>query len=239
MRLVLLGMSMLSVWVACAGCSQDSSQTKSHVHSHETVNHMPKSLGDLCRKILVRLEEYQNGDASDQIKSELTDLVSWAPEFAADTDLSERLWIPIYQASEKLRSSIESDKTRWDQQRVEEIADLCRISEQAWLTLDPEKQIERYQDHGHDEHHGHSHDHHDHDHGDHHNEHGEREHGDHDDHHHEHGDHDHEHGDHDHGDHHHEHGDHDHSHAAQGGGGENGSAEMLEATGDGGGQRNR
>ena len=229
MRLVLLGMSMLSVWVACAGCSQDSSQTKSHVHSHETVNHMPKSLGDLCRKILVRLEEYQNGDASDQIKSELTDLVSWAPEFAADTDLSERLWIPIYQASEKLRSSIESDKTRWDQQRVEEIAELCRISEQAWLTLDPEKQIERYQDHGHYEDHGHSHDHHDHDHGDHHHEHGD----------HDHGDHDHEHGDHDHGDHHHEHGDHDHSHAAQGGGGENGSAEMPEPTGDGGGQRNR
>ena len=239
MRLVLLGMSILSLCVACAGCSRASSQAKSQVHSHETVNHMPKSLGDLCQKILVRLDKYQNGDASDQIKSELTDLVSWAPEFAADTDLSERLWIPIYQASEKLRSSIESDKTRWDQQRVEEIAELCRISEQAWLTLDPEKQIERYQDHSHDEHHGHSHEHHDHDHGDHQHEHADHDHGEH---HHEHGDHDHgdhDDGDHDHSKHHHEHGDHDHSHANQGGGGENGSVETPEPTGDGGGQESR
>ena len=200
MRFLLLCVSMATLTWVGAGCSKESNHSTAHEHHHETASYMPNSLGDLCRKIRDRLKQLENDQSNPQLKSELTDLVSWAPEFAADTNMDERLWIPIYESSEQVRSSIENKTDQWEKSSIEQITQLCKISEDAWKSLDPNERIERYQAHSHDKHSGHDHG--DHEHGDH--EHGDHEHGDHD-----HGDHDH--GDHDHGDHDHrdhEHGDH-------------------------------
>ncbi len=199
MRNLLLFLSLASGAWACLGCSKDPSQTDTHEHHHEVASHMPTSLGDLCRKMRDRLQQINNGQTSVEVESELIDLVSWAPEFAADTDISESRWIAIYESSEQVRTSIGNESDQWNQSKIDEISQLCQLSEDAWMTLGADKRVERYQAHSH-----HDHDHGDHDHGDH--SHGDHDHGDHD-----HGDHDH--GDHDHGDHSHDdhsHDDHDH-----------------------------
>ncbi|MDB4759938.1 hypothetical protein OAG34_01845, partial [bacterium] len=152
MRNFLLFLSMASVAWACVGCSKSPSQTDSHEHHHDLANHMPTSLGDLCRKMRIRLQQINNGQTSPVLKSELMDLVSWAPEFAADTDIAESRWIPIYESSEQVRGSIGNQSDQWDQANIAKISHLCQLSEDAWLTLDPDKRIERYQAHSH---HGH------------------------------------------------------------------------------------
>jgi len=204
-RFLYAGMAILLL--AGGGCSQTPTEEAAHVHQHDTASHMPSSLGDLCRKVRRCLAELKHGGKNSQLTNELTDLVSWTPEFAADTNIGEQLWIPIYQQSEQIRLSILKNDQQWDTTRIDQITQLCRLSEEAWKSLKPDERIARFQGHSHDDH-GHSHG--DHEHGDH--EHGDHEHGDHEHSDHEHSDHDHsdhDHGDHDHGD--HDHGDHEYS----------------------------
>ena len=134
---------------------------------------MPRSLGDLCGKIRDRLTHLKSDQSDADVKAELADLISWAPEFAADTNIDESRWIPIYESSEEIRLSIETNTNQWDEARIKQITNLCQISEDAWLSLDPKDRVDRYQSDDHD--HGHSHesmittmdchDDHDHDHG--------------------------------------------------------------------------
>ncbi|MDA7874086.1 hypothetical protein N9B17_02870, partial [Rhodopirellula sp.] len=147
MRFLLLCVSMATLTWVGAGCSKESNHSTAHEHHHETASYMPNSLGDLCRKIRDRLKQLENDQSNPQLKSELTDLVSWAPEFAADTNMDERLWIPIYESSEQVRSSIENKTDQWEKSSIEQITQLCKISEDAWKSLDPNERIERYQAH--------------------------------------------------------------------------------------------
>ena len=162
------------LFVTISGCGQPSATASGETgHDHGVPHHMPRSLVDLCRQVRVRLEMFDSNRADDTTKSELTDLVSWTPEFAADTDIGEGRWLPIYELSEQIRLSIESDPQDWDVRRRDQIIRLCQISEDAWRSLQSHQRVERYQghshgDHGHDHGHGHGHDHdhdHDHDHG--------------------------------------------------------------------------
>ena len=187
---LLVGLLVATGWV-CTGCSKETN--KSVTQDLENPSHMPTSLGDLCGKMKARLRKIKNGQSSERIESELTDLVSWTPEFAADTNIGETVWIPIYESSERVRSLIEEQISPWDDSLITSINQLYQLSEDAWMTLDPAQRTQRYQTHQH-RHHDHSS--HDHDHG-----------------HHDHGHHDH--ADHDHGGHDHSHDtehDHDHSH---------------------------
>ncbi|MGI9471897.1 MAG: hypothetical protein ACR2NZ_10215, partial [Rubripirellula sp.] len=99
----------VSIAVGCllfiSGCSSDPEKTSLFDHSHETPGHWPRSLGDTSVKIRERLERLDTKDTS--AADELADLVSWVPEFAADTSVSETQWDPIYEASESLRLRLE------------------------------------------------------------------------------------------------------------------------------------
>ena len=201
------------LWIS--GCSSDPEKTSLFDHSHETPDHWPRNLGDTSAMIRERLEKLDVNDSS--AAAELVDLVSWTPEFAADTSMSEGQWDPIYEASESLRLRLEDSRGNWDNENRQQAQRLCVLIDAAWSQLpDEEKQTGRLQGHGHTHHHGedhgHSHghghdhldDHHGHDHG-----HGHAHH-DHDQgHSHVHG-HEHSHQDHDH-EHEHKHG-HDHGH---------------------------
>ena len=191
-RFLYAGIAVLMV--ACGGCWQSSMEMPEHDTEHENVGEMPSSLGDLSYKVRLCLAELKKDGTNGTVTDELTDLVSWAPEFAAETNIGEERWIPIYDLSEEIRLSILKDGQQWDSARIEQVTHLCELSEMAWESLRADERIARFQGHDHGDH--------DHDHGDH-------AHGDHD-----HGDHDHAHGhdDHDHGDHDHDHGDHDHAH---------------------------
>ena len=156
------------------GCSSDPERETLFDHSHEAPDHWPRNLGDATVKIRQRLEQLDANDSD--AASELTDLVSWTPEVAADTSMSEQQWTPIWEASEKLRRGLEKNKGTWDSENRQQVLRLCVLVDAAWSQLPEEERLAvRYQSHGH---------HHDHDHGDH----------DHDDHDHD----DHDHSDHDH-----------------------------------------
>ena len=187
MRFKILYAGIVVLVCASFGCSQNSRQASSEIHQHDTSNHMPSSLGDLCSKIRTRIAKINTTGTTPQLTNELADLVAWTPEFAADTNIAEQLWIPIYEQSEQLRLSIIKDDKQWDATRLDQITQLCLLSEQAWRSLKPNEQNARFQGHSHDDH-EHSHDDHAHSHDDHEHSHDDREHS--------HGEHDPSHGDH-------------------------------------------
>ena len=74
-----------------------------HEMDHELPPHWPQSMQDAAQKIEERLGAIQIKDGQDKAREELSDLIEWAPEVAADTDLQELDWVPIYKLSETLR----------------------------------------------------------------------------------------------------------------------------------------
>ena len=191
------GTMLLLLLTLLVGCGAESDKTSLHDHEHAVPEHEPRSLADLGKKIRARVAVLEKTPGDSDTVSELNDLISWSAEIAADTNISEERWLPIYELSESIRVSIEDDAENWETQRCDQAIRLCQLTEDAWRSLPPDQRRERYlgHDHDHDHHHGdHGHDHGDHGHGHNHGDHG-----------HDHGDHGHDHGDHGHG-----HGDHGH-----------------------------
>ena len=144
-----LAMSLVFGMLLCvAGCSSDPEKTSLFDHSHDTPGHWPRSLGDTTAKIRARLEKLDNKDSS--AAPELVDLVSWTPEFAADTSMSEDQWTPIYEASESLRLRLEDSGGSWDSENRQRAERLCVLVDAAWSQLpDEEKRAGRLPGHGH------------------------------------------------------------------------------------------
>ncbi|MEM6473794.1 MAG: hypothetical protein AAF802_29820 [Planctomycetota bacterium] len=198
---------LLLLWLVCCVVAGCQSSDELGEHTHEVPPHLPNSLADLSSQIRSRLDLLSSrpsldGEETSAVQSELADLIGWAPEFAADTEIDEETWIPIFELSESLRLATNQDPQDLSNARKEDLQRLCGLLDDAWNGLDPKHQTARYQEHSHDHGRGHSHGHHDHSHGDHGHGHSHGDHG----HGHSHGDHDHSHGDHAHG---HSH-DHDH-----------------------------
>ncbi|TWU65484.1 hypothetical protein V7x_10310 [Crateriforma conspicua] len=179
------GVGILVLLLPGCGASDSSSPATPVGHDGEMVD-LPLSLGQLCeesRNLVGKLKEQPDHVPSQQ---RLSQLVSLTPEYAADTSIDERQWIPIYELSEAIRTSINRRPEQWDAPRIDEVIRLCQISEDAWESLGPDGQKQRLlaleHQHREDEHHDHDdHDDHD-DHGEH-DEHEDRdEHDQHDDH---------------------------------------------------------
>jgi hypothetical protein len=88
-----------------SGCSAEgeAEQATHFDHDHSVPDHWPHDLEDAASKLRQRVDRLQVADADQAVagtRSEVIDLVSWAPEVAADTELSEREWMPIYEQSE-------------------------------------------------------------------------------------------------------------------------------------------
>ncbi len=97
--------SLLSILsVALVGCSE--SQDSLHGLDHVVPAHWPSSLQDAADKIEQRVTSIHSQTESEAARDELLDLIEWAPEIAADTDMSEEQWLPIYRMSETLRGHL-------------------------------------------------------------------------------------------------------------------------------------
>ena len=105
--LVLLALTLLG------GCGHDSEvgstePANHHDHDHFVPDHWPSSIADGVEKIERRLAALRDNDQEQlDARVELQELVSWLPEIAADTELSEADWLPIYEASEQLRAPLD------------------------------------------------------------------------------------------------------------------------------------
>lgn len=97
-----------------AGCGEE--QQSLHEDDHHKPDHWPTGMVDMADKLEHRLTQLNsNAQLPDEHRNttmeELADLASWAPEFAADTDMTESDWVPIYTISEKLRKQFQSGDT--------------------------------------------------------------------------------------------------------------------------------
>lgn len=74
-----------------------------HEMDHEFPPHWPLSMEDAAQKIEQRLRLIDVKESLETTREELSDLIEWSPEVAADTDLPELEWVPIHELSEILR----------------------------------------------------------------------------------------------------------------------------------------
>lgn len=75
---------------------------------HEVPAHWPSNLSDAADKIDQHLQLLSSQPDDKQYESELRDLVAWTPEVAADSDLTEQQWLPIYDMCEIMRTHLAS-----------------------------------------------------------------------------------------------------------------------------------
>ncbi len=87
------------------GC-QNSKQSLYEEIDHDHPEHWPSDLADTASKIDQRLQRIVQDSSDAQATAELKDLISWCPELAGDTDLTEQQWQPIFDLSESLRARI-------------------------------------------------------------------------------------------------------------------------------------
>jgi hypothetical protein len=100
--------SILLVISGLLGCGDGKESL--HEDDHTTPPHWPVSLSDAADRIEQRFEHLHQDPSLAQAKNptfeELRDLIEWAPLVAADRDLSEQQWNPIYQLSESVRKQL-------------------------------------------------------------------------------------------------------------------------------------
>ena len=139
-------MTLMICLVCLSGCSNETEKNSLFDDDHEIPSHWPSNLGEAVVKIrgrLIRLDEQD-----ETVAAELFDLVSWTPELAAETSMSESQWNPIYDASESLRLRLTSNNGLWDAKDRQSAAALCDLIDDAWRKL-PEKERQQSFNHGH------------------------------------------------------------------------------------------
>ncbi len=96
-----LGIVILLVSMFGLGCVAEKESL--HEMDHEQPAHWPLNMEDAAQKIEQRLGLIELKESPETAREELSDLIEWAPEVAADTDLPELEWVPIHELSVTLR----------------------------------------------------------------------------------------------------------------------------------------
>jgi len=87
------------------GCRKESGANEEHL-AHLLPAHWPENLADACLKLDHRLTALQVDEQAQPERKELVEIISWLPEIAADTELNEAQWQPLYDQSESLRTKL-------------------------------------------------------------------------------------------------------------------------------------
>ncbi|MFG0255653.1 MAG: hypothetical protein ACF787_11265 [Rhodopirellula sp. JB053] len=123
-----LALLCLATPTLVTGCSSDEETAKtSHFEDdHIVADHWPDGLLDLSVKIRDRIS---SPEISKETRSEIDDLVSWTAEIAADTNLSEQDWIPLYNASESMMANLRRDPSNLSDSNRKQLESLCELIE--------------------------------------------------------------------------------------------------------------
>lgn len=100
----------LMLLVSMAGCAGQADSDDHHL-SHVLPPHWPKDLADAALKLEQRWKLVRDDEQAIKERSELSEIVSWLPEVAADTDLDEQQWQPLYDQSESLRVKLAESRS--------------------------------------------------------------------------------------------------------------------------------
>jgi len=132
------------------GCTlEDSPKTSHFEHDHEVPHHWPDDLADAVSKIRIRLHpsgspaalqqsdhehhhdhEHEATDRTQTAQDEIADIVSWIPEIAADTNLSEQDWNQVDDAARSLSSEFNANGNEMTEANQVQALALCQLIEQ-------------------------------------------------------------------------------------------------------------
>ncbi|GAA5505414.1 hypothetical protein Rcae01_00859 [Novipirellula caenicola] len=122
--------------VLLVGCTPDTAVKTSHFeHDHVVAAHWPADLADVAVKLRERLA-IEN--ASESTRHEIAELISWTAEVAADTNLAEADWLPLYNASESLASNLRAAKGDLTDENRKQIESLCDLVDEAVNKIPPQ-----------------------------------------------------------------------------------------------------
>jgi predicted nucleic acid-binding Zn-ribbon protein len=79
---------------------------------HDLPPHWPSNMADAIQKIDQRLQRLDKNADDAQAEQELRQLVDWIPEVAADEELTEEQWMPIYDLCEVMRQHLSDSSVR-------------------------------------------------------------------------------------------------------------------------------
>ncbi|TWT84563.1 hypothetical protein CA13_60430 [Planctomycetes bacterium CA13] len=119
-------MPILLFLIVLVGCGGQGATPKTSLFEddHAVAAHWPSDLADVAVKLRERLSD---SDANPQSLAEIKDLVSWTAEVAADTNLSEADWLPLYKASESLMTDLRAAKDGLSSDDRSQIEALCQL----------------------------------------------------------------------------------------------------------------
>jgi hypothetical protein len=136
-RTIVTSTVLLLFLLGLGGCGGDAESAKrSHFeHDHDVAEHWPRDLADTATKIRQRIDRLDSDSDAVHLSEQIVDLVSWAPEIAADTDLPEERWLPIHHASESLTANLRSAGNRITPSNREQAIRLCELIDQSVLEI--------------------------------------------------------------------------------------------------------
>ncbi|MCO8123093.1 hypothetical protein NHH03_15200 [Stieleria sp. TO1_6] len=120
-------MTLISLVLTGCGPQDSAPKTSLFEDDHAVAKHRPDDLADVAVKLRERIGRE---DASEQTKHEIEDLVSWTAEIAADTNLSEFDWLPLYHASESLAKNLRSVEGTLTDKNRKQIESHCELVDQ-------------------------------------------------------------------------------------------------------------
>jgi len=119
---------ILSVVVGCT--SDEPTKTSLFEDDHAVAAHWPSDLSDLTSKLRSRLERTDSAADKTNFK-EIQDLIGWTAEIAADTNLSEADWMPIYEKSEAIAANLRSAAGSLTTDDRRQIDSLCELIDES------------------------------------------------------------------------------------------------------------
>lgn len=69
--------------------------------------------------------------SDDVLRSEIEDLVGWVGEVAADTNLSESDWIPLFDKSESVSANLKTVSGTLTDDDLTQVESLCRLIDES------------------------------------------------------------------------------------------------------------
>lgn len=122
-------LSLLILVTGTGGCARPTDGEDYEKVEHFVPLHWPKDLEDAAAKISERTSRLSGQAGAETVATEnqLRDIVGWAPEIAADTDLTEQQWNPVYEASEALSKRLAKMRRPLDDTTLGAIDDFCKL----------------------------------------------------------------------------------------------------------------
>jgi hypothetical protein len=126
---------------AVNGCANPSSDGEYEKVEHFVPAHWPSDLLDASSKIEDRTLQLSGKTAANApaLEGELRDIVGWIPEIAADTELTEEQWDPLYFASEELSKRLAKMPRPLDDATLKAIAEYRNLLSETAKLLPPEE----------------------------------------------------------------------------------------------------